>query len=104
MVQKKINADDISVAACGDGVGLFYQDIILKTPGQHDWIVPTHELAADILDEFRTYEVLTDHTPDNVIEQMPFTRLALMSLDWVHEHKQETIQSMLDYVDTDLLC
>lgn len=69
-----------------------------RTPKRHVLALPTESLGRLVAEEWALVEETIDP------RQMPLTRLANVALDGIAARRQETIEAVLAYGGTDLLC
>lgn len=71
----------------------------LLTPARHPLVAPTPKAVAAMLAE---WEALEDAKPQPHL--LPLTGFAALTLDVVVPHREEVIEELLEYGETDLLC
>jgi len=72
-------------------------DTNLKTPGKKPLVVPTQALADAIAVEWQGRKAFNPAT-------MPLTSIAFTALDRVADERENIVEVLLAYVDTDTLC
>jgi len=86
------------VRAVEDGFAITLDGRNVKTPDGARLVVPTHDLAVAIAEEWAAQEKTV--RPDT----MPLARLAVAAIDQVRPDRQAMIDRLLAYVGTDLVC
>jgi chaperone required for assembly of F1-ATPase len=88
------------VRSADDGFGLYGDDRLLRTPAGRDLVVPTRALAGVIAGEFRAQA--TAKVPN--FTAMPHLRLAATAIDQVGRMREETVDAVAAFGETELLC
>ena len=70
----------------------------LKTPGKHDFVLPSLRLAAAIAEEWDAQQSEIRR------ESMPLTRLAGATIDRAAGQREAIVRQVADYAGTDLVC
>ena len=90
---KKVEVSSIDV-----GFAISLDDKALLSPGKTKLVLPTKKLANAIADEWRNQE-------DQIIPStMPFMTLSSTAVDRVRPRSDDTIDEILSFLETDLLC
>ena len=88
----------VEVSSIDAGFGITLDDKALLSPGKTKLVVPTKTLANAIADEWRNQE-------DQIIPStMPFMTLSSTAVDRVRPRSDDTIDEILSFLETDLLC
>lgn len=90
--------DAATVARDEDGFAILLDGRPVKTPAKRPLVVPSEVMARRIAEEWAAQEKTVDPT------RMPWTRSANAALDKVSMQRQEVIDHLAGYAETDLLC
>jgi len=89
---------DVAVTCAEGSFSIALDDQILRTPNEGTYALPTSELAMEIAAEWRAQEV--EINP----KTMPLTIIAGTAVDRVALNIAETVEVIVRYASTDLLC
>src|SRR5262245_33674934 len=88
----------VRVAPVGDVWSIMLDTRILQTPGRAALALPCRTLAEAIAAEW-------DAQTDKIVPAtMPLMRLAATAIDRVASQRQQVIEEIVGYVDTDVIC
>ncbi|MEO0380339.1 MAG: ATP12 family chaperone protein, partial [Pseudomonadota bacterium] len=87
-----------SVTPSGPGFEVLLDGRAVKTPAKRALAVPTQRMATEIAAEWDAQEETIDPT------LMPWTRSANAAIDKVATQRQEVMEHLAGYAETDLLC
>ena len=89
---------EVQVASAGEPWRIMLDARELQTPARHPFLLPNQGLAEAIASEWRAQaEKINPGT-------MPLTRLAATAIDRIRSHRQKTIDDIVGYAETDLVC
>ena len=87
-----------SVRSEGKGFSVCRKEKALETPLHFPLVVPTHDLANAIVQEFSAQGERAD------TRKMPLTQMALTAIDITMQNRADIIAALMRYAETDLLC
>lgn len=89
---------EVQVASAGESWRIMLDARELQTPARHPFLLPNQGLAEAIASEWQAQaEKIIPGT-------MPLTRLAATAIDRIRAHRQKTIDDIVGYAETDLVC
>ena len=89
---------EAAVIAERDGYSVALDDRPVRSPGKAALVAPTRALAEFLAAEWNAQQ--DDVIPDS----MPMTRFANSAIDRVRPHRDQVVEQIAGYVETDLLC
>lgn len=89
---------EVQVASAGAAWKIMLDERELQTPARHPFLLPNEGLAGAIASE---WQVQVDRILPGT---MPLTRLAATAIDRVRSNRQKTIDDIVGYAETDLVC
>lgn len=81
-----------------NGFSILLDGRSIKTPGRNKVVIPQRRVAEAAVGEWRAQNAEIDPI------SMPVTRLINSAIDGVEDKKTETLEDIINYVDSDLVC
>lgn len=88
----------VSVREESGGYSLLLDSKLVKTPAKNVLLAPTHALADVIMQEWAAQKEMV------VPSSMPLTQILSTKIDRVAREREAMTKTILDYLETDLLC
>lgn len=70
----------------------------IKTPGKRTLVLPSSKIATAVRQEWDKQDKVI------YLDQMPFTKICYTTIDVVEQNREDIIQQILRYAETDLIC